>query len=85
MNDIRHKLLEKINEINTIFADDDNKCGGYHMTEYFNNTAPEDYCEERIDWRDLQSNADDMYYMLNEIRCIVEQMKDEIEADILIN
>lgn len=85
MDDIRHKLLEKINEIDTIFADDDNKCGGYHMTEYFNNTAPEDYCEERTDWRDLQNNADDMYYMLNEIRCIVEQMKDEIETDILIN
>ena len=83
--DIRHKLLEKINEINTIFADDDNKCGGYHMTEYLNNTAPEDYCEERTDWRDLQSNADDMYYMLNEIKCIIGQMKDEIETDILIN
>lgn len=85
MDDIRHKLLEKINEIDTIFADDDNKCGGYHMTEYFNNTAPEDYCEERTDWRELQSNADDMYYMLNEIRCIIGQMKDEIETDILIN
>ena len=85
MDDIRHKLLEKINEIDTIFADDDNKCGGYHMTEYFNNTAPEDYCEERTDWRGLQNNADDMYYMLNEIRCIIGQMKDEIEADILIN
>ena len=85
MDDIRHKILEKINEIDTIFADDDKKCGGYHMTEYFNNTAPEDYCEERTDWRDLQSNADDMYYMLNEIRCIIGQMKNEIETDILIN
>ena len=83
--DIRQKLLEKISEIDTIFADDDYKCGGYRMTKYFHNTAPEDYCEERTDWKELQNNADGMYYMLNEIRYIIEQMKDEIETDILIN
>ena len=55
------------------------------MTEYYHITAPEDYCEERTDWRELQNNADGMYYMLNEIRGIVEQMKDKIETDILIN
>ena len=83
--DIRQTLLEKINEIETIFADDDNKCGGYRMTKYFHITAPEDYCEERTDWRELQNNADGMYYMLNEIKHIIEQMKDEIETNILIN
>ena len=83
--DIRQTLLEKINEIETIFANDDNQCGGYHMTEYFHITAPEDYCEERTDWKELQNNADGMYYMLNEIKYIIEQMKDEIETDILIN
>lgn len=82
---VKNTLLTQIDEILDIYANDEKKQGGYSMTEYYNTIAPEDYCEERTDWKELQNNADGMYYMLNEIRYIIEQMKDEIETDILIN
>ena len=74
-------LMEQIAKIETIYAKDDNRFGGYSKTEYFNHTAPEDYCKERTSWDDLRENADDMYYMLSEIKGIISQMKDEIELE----
>ena len=38
-------------------------------------TAPEDYIESRTDWDTLQNRADDMYYMLSDIKTIIEQCK----------
>jgi hypothetical protein len=37
---------------------------------------PEDYVEYRTDWQTLQNHADDMYYMLSDIKNLIEQCKD---------
>ena len=74
-------IMLAINEINSTFEEDDKRFGGYSATEYANNTAPEDYNEDRTDWRTLQSRADDMYYMLNSIKNKVSLIKTIIEDD----
>lgn len=80
-NKLKQIVLAQINEINSIYEKDDKRFGGYSATEYANNTAPEDYNEDRTDWRTLQSRADDMYYMLNDIKNIVKLLKETIEED----
>ena len=46
------------------------------MTQYSHITAPEDYVESRTDWNTLQNRADDMYYMLSDIKTIIEECKE---------
>ena len=71
MEDIKNKL----DEILSLYDKDEYRCGGYSMTEYSHITAPEDYIESRTDWNTLQNRADDMYYMLSDIKTIIEQCK----------
>lgn len=80
-NELKKIVLAQINEINSIYEKDDRRFGGYSETKYANNTAPEDYNEDRTDWRTLQSRADDMYYMLNDIKNIVSLLKEVVEDD----
>lgn len=63
-------------EILKIYEDDEIRFGGYTATKRLLVTAPEDYIESRTDWLSLQNHADDMYYMLSDIKNIVEQCKD---------
>ena len=72
MEDIKNKL----DEILSLYDKDEYRCGGYSMTEYSHITAPEDYIESRTDWNTLQNRADDMYYMLSDIKTIIEQCKE---------
>lgn len=78
-NKLKSIVLEQLNEINSVFEKDKRIFGGYSATEYANNTAPEDYNEDRTDWRTLQSRADDMYYMLNYIENKVSLLKKVVE------
>lgn len=76
--DIKNALLAQINEILDIYENDEKKQGAYSMTEYYNNTAPEDYNEDRMSFNDLRGNADDMYYMLTDIKSAIEKLKEDI-------
>lgn len=78
-NKLKTIVLEQLNEINSIFEKDEKIFGGYSATEYANYTAPEDYNEDRTDWRTLQSRADDMYYMLNCIEDKIRLLKKAVE------
>lgn len=69
-------IKEKLEKILSIYQEDEERCGGYEMTRYSHIDAPEDYIESRTDWVTIQERADDMYYMLNEIKFIVEQCKE---------
>ena len=80
--DIKNALLVQINEILDIYANDEKKEGGYSMTEYFNNTAPEDYNEDRLSFNELRSNADGMYYMLTDIKFAIEELKKTIDVEL---
>lgn len=80
--DIKNTLLEKIDEILDIYANDEKKQGGYSMTEYFNNTAPEDYNEDRLPFNELRDNADGMYYMLTTIKFAIEELKKTIDVEL---
>ena len=75
---IMNTLLESVNEILDLYKEDDKRCGGYSMTEWLIDSAPEDYNEYRIDWLTLKGRADDMYYMLEKIKGVVERMKEEM-------
>lgn len=79
---IKNTLLARIDEILNIYANDEKKQGGYSMTEYFNNTAPEDYNEDRMSFNDLRDYADSMYYMLTDIKSEIEKLKEEIEVEL---
>lgn len=70
------EVKNKLEEILSLFKKDEDRCGGYSMTEYSHITAPEDYIESRTDWSVLQDRADDMYYMLSDIKTLVEQCKE---------
>lgn len=70
-------LLESVNEILDLYEKDNKRCGGYSMTGWLIDSAPEDYNEYRIDWLTLKRRADDMYYMLEKIKGVVEGMKEE--------
>ena len=80
--DIKNTLLARIDEILNIYANDEKKQGGYSMTEYFNNTAPEDYNEDRMSFSDLRDYADSMYYMLTDIKSEIEKLKEDIEVEL---
>ena len=80
--DIKNTLLAQIDEILDIYTNDEKKQGGYSMTEYFNNTAPEDYNEDRMSFNELRDNADGMYYMLTEIKSAIEKLKEDIEVEL---
>lgn len=69
-------IKEKLEKILSIYKDDEERCGGYEMTRYSHIDAPEDYIESRTDWDTIRDRADDMYYMLNDIKIIVEQCKE---------
>lgn len=79
---IKNTLLTQIDEILDIYTNDEKKQGGYSMTEYFNNTAPEDYNEDRLPFSDLRGNADSMYYMLTDIKSAIEKLKEDIEVEL---
>ena len=80
--DIKNTLLAQIDEILDIYTNDEKKQGGYSMTEYFNNTAPEDYNEDRLLFSELRGNADSMYYMLTDIKSAIEKLKEDIEVEL---
>lgn len=80
--DIKNTLLAQIDEILDIYTNDEKKQGGYSMTEYFNNTAPEDYNEDRLPFSELRGNADSMYYMLTDIKSAIEKLKEDIEVEL---
>ena len=80
--DIKNTLLTQIDEILDIYTNDEKKQGGYSMTEYFNNTAPEDYNEDRLPFSELRGNADSMYYMLTDIKSAIEKLKEDIEVEL---
>ena len=80
--DIKNTLLTQINEILDIYENDEKKQGGYSMTEYYNNVAPEDYNDDRMSFNELRSNADGMYYMLTDIKSAIEKLKEDIEAEL---
>ena len=80
--DIKNTLLAQIDEILDIYTNDEKKQGGYSMTEYFNNTAPEDYNEDRLPFSELRGNADSMYYMLTDIKSAIEKLKENIEVEL---
>lgn len=68
-------IKEKLEEILSIYKENEERCGGYEMTRYSHIDAPEDYIESRTDWNTIKDRAEDMYYMLNDIKIIVEQCK----------
>lgn len=72
----KEEIKEKIDKILKVYEDDENRFGGYTATERLHIDAPEDYVESRTDWLSLQNHADDMYYMLNDIKNLVEECKD---------
>ena len=80
--DIKNTLLAQIDEILDIYTNDEKKQGGYSMTEYFNNTAPEDYNEDRLPFSELRGNADSMYYMLTDIKSAIEKLKEDIDVEL---
>lgn len=69
------EIKEKIEKILKIYEDDKNRFGGYSNIEWLHISAPEDYVESRTDWQTLQYNAEDMYYMLQEIKDIIKDIK----------
>jgi hypothetical protein len=69
-------IKEKLEKILSIYQEDEERCGGYEMTRYSHIDAPEDYIESRTDWDTIRNRAEDMYYMLNDIKIIVEQCKE---------
>ena len=69
-------IKEKLEKILSLYQEDEERYGGYEMTRYAHIIAPEDYNENRTDWDTLRDRADDMYYMLYEIKFIVEQCKE---------
>lgn len=72
----KEEIKEKIEKILKVYEEDDARFGGYTATERLHISAPEDYVESRTDWLSLQNHADDMYYMLSDIKNLVEQCKD---------
>lgn len=65
-------IIEKLNEILSLYKRDEERFGGFAATERLHNSAPEDYVESRTDWDTLKDHADDMYYMLSDIESIVK-------------
>ena len=80
---VMKEMLEKINKIITIYDEDEKRYGGYVATQRLHDSAPEDYIESRTDWSTLKSHADDMYYMLSSIRQEIEELKEDIELEMI--
>lgn len=72
----KEEIKEKIDEILKVYEDDKIRFGGYTATKRLLIDAPEDYVEYRTDWLSLRNHADDMYYMLSDIKNLLEQCKD---------
>jgi hypothetical protein len=70
------EIKEKIDKILKFYEVDEINFGGYTATERLLNDAPEDYIEYRTDWECLKKQADDMYYMLNDIKYLLEDCKE---------
>jgi len=73
------EFKEKIDRILKIYEDDENRFGGYSNIERLHISAPEDYVETITDWQTLQYHAEDMYYMLQEIKDIIKDIKRTIK------
>lgn len=71
-------IIDKINEL---FENDDNQFGGYSAMNFLRNSAPEDYNESRTDWSRLSEIADDMYFLLNDIKHIINNASTEEDND----
>lgn len=69
-------INKKLEKILALYKEDEEKCGGYEMTKYSHLVAQEDYVESRTDWHTLQSRAEDMYYMLSDIKRLIEECKE---------
>ena len=67
----KEEIKEKLDEILKVYEDDYARFGGFTATKRLHISAPEDYVESRTDWQTLQYNAEDMYYMLQEIKDII--------------
>jgi hypothetical protein len=66
-------IKEKLKQILEIYENDENRFGGYTAIERLLESAPEDYIESRTDWDTLRNYADDMYYMLYNIKTLIEE------------
>ena len=66
-------IKEKLKQILEIYEDDENRFGGYTAIERLHDSAPQDYIESRTDWDTLRNYADDMYYMLYNIKTLIEE------------
>ena len=77
--DIKKDIREDIKKILQMYDDDATRCGGYWITQYSHITAPEDYIESRTEWCELRNRADDMYYMLSDLKTIIENIKDKLD------
>ena len=72
------EIKEKLEKILSLYKENEERCGGYEMTRHAHLDAPEDYVESRTDWDTIRDRAEDMYYMLDEIKFIVEQCNELI-------
>lgn len=72
-------IQEKVDNILTIFNNDEKRDGGYSMVEWLRDRAFEDYNEDRTDWNTLQGYANDMHSMLSYIKAEVEKIQFELE------
>jgi methyl coenzyme M reductase beta subunit len=71
----KEEIKDKLEKILKVYEDDDARFGGYTATKRLHISAPEDYVESRTDWLSLQNHADDMYYMLSDIKNLLEECK----------
>jgi methyl coenzyme M reductase beta subunit len=71
----KEEIKDKLEKILKVYEDDDARFGGYTATKRLHISAPEDYVESRTGWLSLQNHADDMYYMLSDIKNLLEECK----------
>ena len=67
------ELKEKIDKILKVYKEDEIRFGGYTATKRLHIDSPEDYIEYRTNWLSLKNHADDMYYMLRDIKNLLEE------------
>lgn len=63
---------DKIDKIAELFKNDERDYKGYFAMKSLRNTFPEDYNELRTTWSRLQDIADQMYYLLDDIKDIID-------------
>lgn len=66
-------IKEKLKQILEIYEDDEKGFGGYTAIKRLHVLEPEDYIESRTDWDTLKNYAEDMYYMLYNIKTLIEE------------